>query len=131
VNIGALRALEKLCSLRIPFIFVSEHSCQVSVNDHLKPFLHISQTNDPQEIKLIGHSEYTIRFSDLVSMGRHFGYEIIRGNYTDFIQFDMTSKIKYILTSNSQKDEHEIIRQFIDDLYSYEYLLLMRLQDSK
>ena len=99
------------------------------MNDHLKPFLHISPANDPQEIKLIGHSEYTIRFSDLESMGRHFGYDVIRGNYTAIIHFDMTPRIKYILTSHSQQDEHEIIRQFIDDLYTYEYLLMMRTQD--
>ena len=126
VNIGAIKAVEKLCSLKIPFIFVSEHSCQAEVNDHMKPFLKITASNNPVEIKLMGHSEYTIRFSDLESVARHFGYEIIRGNYTDFIKFQFSNKIRYVLTSNSQKDEHEIIRQFIDDLYTYEYLLLIR-----
>ena len=51
---------------------------------------------------------------------------MVRGQYADFIEFDMTDRLNFILTSHSQKDEHEMIRQFIEDCFKYEYLLLIR-----
>ena len=74
----------------------------------------------------MGHDEYTIRFSDLVRVAEQFGYRVVRGQYKDFITYEYTDAINFILTSGSQKDEHEIIRQFIEDLYKYEYLVLIR-----
>jgi hypothetical protein len=125
VNIGAMDAVQKLCSLSIPYIFISEHSCEADQRDEMSRFLKLSPTKNPEEIKLIGHSEFTVCFSNLESIARHFGYKIVRGPYSDFIKVFFSPKIRFILTSNSQKDEHEMIRQFIHDLYKYEYLLLI------
>jgi len=126
VNIGAARAVRRLCSLGIPAVFLSEHSCEAAVTDHMKPYVKLEPTNNPHEIKLIGHSEYTIRFSHLEAIARQYGYTVYRGNYTEFIKLNFSNKINYIFRSNSKKDDHEIIRQFIEDLYMYEYLLLIK-----
>ncbi len=125
-NIGAMEAVDLLCSLSIPYIFVSEHSCEADAKgDDFGPFLQFSPGKNPEEIKLAGHSEYTLCFSNLERIGRSRGYETIRGNYTDFIKVDFSPKLRFILTSNSQKDEHEIVRQFVHDLYKYEYLIFI------
>ncbi|MCG8686189.1 MAG: hypothetical protein MI892_15020, partial [Desulfobacterales bacterium] len=113
-------------SCNVPYIFLSEHSCEATVTDHMAAIVKLTPSGNPEEIRLIGHSEYTIRFSDLESIARSFGYTVIRGNYTDFIKIDFSDRIRRILKSNSQKDDHEIIRHFIEDLYIYEYLLLSR-----
>ncbi len=126
LNIGAMQALERLCSCNVPFIFVSEHSCEATLNDHMANYIKLEPSGNPEEIKLIGHSEYTIYFSHLESIARSFSYKVVRGNYTDFIKVNFSNRIHRILKSNSQKDEHEIIRHFIEDLYTYEYLLLIR-----
>lgn len=126
LNIGAIQALDRLCSCHVPYIFLSEHSCEATVTDHMASYIKLTPSENPEEIRLIGHSEYTIRFSYLESIARSFGYTVLRGNYTDFIKVNFSNKIHRIFKSNSQKDADEIIRHFIEDLYIYEYLLLIR-----
>jgi hypothetical protein len=127
INIGALIVLEKLCFAGVPFIFMSEHSCETSAPAPLQRDRQCRPTGSPQRIRLKGHDEFTIRFSDLEKMARAFQYRIIRGPFADFLAFDLTDKIRYIMAANSSRtDEHEIIRHFIDDLYQYEYLILVR-----
>ena len=126
LNIGAMMALDRLCACNVPYIFLSEHSCEATVNDHMAPYIKLEPSGNPEEIRLIGHSEYTIQFSLLESIARSFGYTIVRGNYTDFIKVNFSNRIHRIFKSNSQKDAHEIIRHFIEALYIYEYLLLIK-----
>jgi len=125
-NIGAVRALERLCSSGIRFIYLSEHSCEAQLPDTLKGIADVSAPGNPERIALKGHDEYTIKFSHLEGIGKKSGYDIIRGCFADFISFDYTNRINFIMRSNSQRDEHEIIRQFIEDLYKYEYVLLIK-----
>ncbi len=126
LNIGAMIALDRVCSCNVPYIFLSEHSCEAKVTDHMSTHIKLMPSGNPEEIRLIGHSEYTIRFSDLESIARSHGYTVIRGNYTDFIKVDFSNRVNRIFKSNSQKDTYEIIRHFIGDLYIYEYLLLIQ-----
>ena len=126
LNIGAMMAVDRVCSCNVPYIFLSEHSCEASVTDHMAAYIKLTPSGNPEEIRLIGHSEYTIRFSDLARIARSFGYTVMRGNYTDFINVDFSNRIHRIFKSNSQKDDDEIIRHFIEDLYVYEYLLLIK-----
>jgi hypothetical protein len=126
LNSGAIEAVEKLCRAGIRYIYVSEHSCEAPVPELMKNRLAITSPQNPERITLMGHCEYTIKFSYLERIAVRLGYRVTRGQYKDFITFPYTDKLNFILTSHSQKDEHEIIRQFIEDLYKYEYVLLMR-----
>jgi len=131
VNIGALSVLEKLCRAGIPFIFMSEHSCEAVAPEPWRHLVRLRSTGKPERIRLRGHDEYTIRFTDLEKMALTFQYRIIRGPFADFLAFDFTDKLRYIMAAKStHTDEHEIIRHFIEDLYQYEYLILIRGQDA-
>lgn len=126
LNLGALEAVEKFCSAGVGCIFISEHSCEAETPDYMKGKIDITATGNPERISLKGHDEYTIRFSHLAKVAEHWGYRTVRGRFADFIPFEMSGRVNFILTSNSEKDEHEIVRLFIDDLFKYEYLLLIK-----
>jgi hypothetical protein len=126
LNIGAMMALDRVCSCHVPCIFLSEHSCEATVTDQMSALFKLTPSGNPEEIRLIGHSEYTIRFSDLERLARFHGYTVMRGNYTDFIKVEFSDRVRRIIKSRSQKDSDEIIRHFIEDLYIYEYLLLIK-----
>ncbi len=124
LNIGAMEAVERLCSAGVRYIYLSEHSCEAPVPQEMCSKIAISSAMDPERIPLMGHCEYTIRFSYLVRIAQQLGYRVLRGQYRDFIRVDYSDRVNFILTSHSQKDDHEIIRQFIEDLFKYEYLVL-------
>jgi len=127
VNIGALKVLEKLCHAGIPHVFMSEHSCEAVAPEAWRRFMSIHPAGNPERIRLKGHDEYTIRFSDLEKVARAFHYQVIRGPFADFLELDFTDQVRYVLRSRSTwTDEHEIIRHFIEDLYKYEYLILRK-----
>ncbi len=124
-NAGALEALEKLCASGIPWIFLSEHSCEATVPEQLRPFIRIQSAGNPERISLMGHDEYSIKFSYLEKIANKFGYSCIRGSFINFVQVEMTEELKYIMISYGRnKDEDEIIYHFVEDLYKYEYLIL-------
>ncbi len=127
VNIGALEVVEKLCLAGIPYIFLAEHSCEASVPEPWRRWVKVRATGNPERIALRGHDEYTVRFSDLECIARALQYETRRGPLADYIEFDFTDQVRYVLrASASMTDEHEIIRHFIEDLCQYEYLILMK-----
>ncbi len=124
-NVGAAEAIEKLCRARIPYIFISEHSCEAPAPSRYSQMLAMQPTNMPERIPLKGHDEYTIRFSYLQDIARGLGYISHRGSFADFIRFDMTDRIRVVLSAKTiNRDEDEIIRHFIEDLFKYEYLIL-------
>jgi hypothetical protein len=127
LNLGALVAVEKLCGAGIPYIFLSEHSCEAAVPEPYRSLIRVSSPLNPERIILKGHDEYSIKFSHLEAVGRAFSYVSLRGPLADFIPFDFSPRLRFILASHSvEKDEYEIIRHFISDLYQYEYLLLIK-----
>ncbi|MBN1380989.1 MAG: hypothetical protein JXA41_04890 [Deltaproteobacteria bacterium] len=126
-NIGAIEALEKLCFAGITYIFFSEHSCEASAPMILNPYLQIVPTGNPERIILQGHDEYTLKFSYLADVAKYHGYDVTRGPMSDFIEPDFSDRVMTILKSNfTAKDEYEVVRQFIYDLYKYEYLILTK-----
>jgi hypothetical protein len=126
-NIGAIDVLEKLCLATIPYIFLSEHSCEASTPQDISKHLHIEPSGNPERITLQGHDEYTIKFSHLSDVASNNGYNVIRGRMADYIEPDFSDRVMAALRSTiSANDEYEIIRQFIYDLYKYEYLILIR-----
>jgi hypothetical protein len=128
-NLGAIEAVERLCSARVTYIYVSEHSSEAEVPDPLDPLrdkICLESPGNPERIPLAGHDEYSVRFSHLEALAEKYGYRVKRGQYKDFIDIKFTSGLNFILTSNSAKGEHEAIRHFVEDLYRYEYVLLMK-----
>jgi|WetSurMetagenome_2_1015567.scaffolds.fasta_scaffold07897_2 hypothetical protein len=127
VNVGAIEALVKLCSSGIPYIYLGEHSCEASIPEGLRSLIRIESTGNPERISLAGHDEYTIKFSHLEKVAASHGYKSIRGPFADFIQFEMTDEIRFILSSGGRhSDEAEMICQLVEDLYKYEYLILIK-----
>ena len=126
LNLGAIEAVEKLCEARVKYLYVSEHSSEAKVPDELKNKIRISGAGDPERIRLAGHDEYTVRFSHLRRVAERFGYRTVHGRYSDFIPFELNGRLNFILTSDSQREEHEIIRHFIEDLFKYEYMICIR-----
>ena len=127
LNIGAIEAVEKLCSSGISYIFLGEHSCEATVPESYRRFIDVRSSGNPERISLKGHDEYTIKFSCLQKIAEAFNYHSIRGPFADFLEFDFAGKLRFIMASQSvEKDEHEIIRHFVEDLYKYEYLILVK-----
>jgi len=127
LNTGALEAVEKLCTAEIPYIFLSEHSCEAAVPEPCRSLIRVSSPRNPERIILRGHDEYSIKFSHLEAVARAFSYTSLRGPLADFIPFDFSPRLRFILASQSaEKDEYEMVRHFVEDLYQYEYLLLIK-----
>ncbi|MCJ7443632.1 MAG: SAM-dependent methyltransferase [Methanotrichaceae archaeon] len=125
LNLGAIQALEKLCAAQVPYIYISEHSCEARVPKELAGLLELAVAGDPECIRLKGHDEYTIRFTDLERVATFFGYSSRRGQYLDFVEPVIDQKVAFIMhLGPSRIDRYEIIQQFIEDLAKYEYLIL-------
>jgi hypothetical protein len=125
-NLGALQALEKLCSSGIPYIFLGEHSCEAEVPEALRLPVRVESTGTPEKISLKGHDEYSIQFSYLQKVAEAFDYTCVRGPFADFIPFTITEDLRSVMVSQGRfSDDDEIICQFIEDLYKYEYLILV------
>jgi SAM-dependent methyltransferase len=126
-NLGACEVLEKLCLARIPAIFLSEHSCEARVPQELSGLIRVSAPGRPERIPLMGHDEYTIRFSHLEGIARYHGYRVRRGPLADYLPVVWSDRLRAILRAPAPRsDEEEVLRHFLGDLYQYEYLLLIR-----
>ena len=126
INIGALEAVEKLCEAGVPYIYLSEHSCEASFSDRNYPRLTFGPSPGPEKISLKGHYEYTIKFSHLEKVARGLGYRVMRGRYIDILPLGLNPKAQTALRAPAAATEkQEIIQQFFYDLHKYEYLLLL------
>ena len=127
INIGAIEIVEKLCLAGARYIYVSEHSCEAAIPNELKPYLAIQPSGIPEMISLKGHKEFTIKFSYLQKIAEVLNYDTRRGPFADFLPLNFSDKVKTALRLKTPfNDEQEIIRQFVYDLYKYEYLILMK-----
>lgn len=125
INIGALEAVERLCKAGVPYIYLSEHSCESSFSDPLFPLMNFAPSGNPEKISLKGHAEFTIKFSALEKMARVFHYEVFRGPYTDLLPVSFNDRVTAALRAPTPlSGKQEILQQFLYDLYKYEYLLL-------
>ena len=126
INIGALEIVEKLCLTGIKYIYLSEHSCEASVPEEMKTYLSFTSPETPEMISLKGHKEFTIKFSYLQKIAKVLNYSTRRGPFADFLPLNFSDKVKTALRLTTPfNDEQEIIRQFVYDLYKYEYLILI------
>ena len=127
INIGAIEIMEKLCLAGIKYIYLSEHSCEAVVPEPMKPYVSLQSSGIPEIISLKGHNEFTINFSYLQKIAEMLHYKTRRGAFADFLPLNFNDKVKTALRLISPiNDEQEIIRQFVYDLYKYEYLILIK-----
>ena len=126
-NIGAIEIVEKLCLAGIKYIYLSEHSCEAVVPDPMKPYVSLQSAGIPERISLKGHNEFTVKFSYLQKIAEMLHYKTRRGAFADILPLNLNDKVKTALRLISPfNDEQEIIRQFVYDLYKYEYLILIK-----
>jgi hypothetical protein len=127
INIGAIETVEKLCLAGIQYIYLSEHSCEAVVPEQMKPYIFFQPSGSPEMISLKGHKEYTVKFSYLQKIAEMLNYKTRRGAFADFLPLNFNDKVKTALRLVAPiNDEQEIIRQFVHDLYKYEYLILIK-----
>ena len=127
INIGAMEVVDKLCSARIKYIYLSEHSCEASTPENLKAYLNLSSSNNPEKITLKGHDEYTIKFSHLQKIAQLCNYDFKHGQFADFLSLDLNDKVRTALRMETPfSAEQEIIQQFVYDLYKYEYMVIIK-----
>jgi hypothetical protein len=127
INIGAIEIVEKLCLAGIKYVYLSEHSCEAVVPDGMKPYLSFASPGIPEMISLKGHKEFTIKFSYLQKIAEVLNYSTRRGPFADFLPLNLSDKVITALRLTTPfNDEQEIIRQFVYDLYKYEYLILVK-----
>jgi hypothetical protein len=127
INIGAIEIVEKLCLTGIKYIYLSEHSCEAVVPEPMKPYVSLQSAGIPEIISLKGHNEFTVKFSYLQKIAEMLNYKTRRGAFADFLPLNLNDKVRTALRLISPlNDEQEIIRQFVYDLYKYEYLVLIK-----
>jgi hypothetical protein len=127
INIGAIEVVEQLCLAGIKYIYLSEHSCEAVAPEHIKPYISFQSSGSPEMISLKGHKEFTVKFSDLQKIAKMLNYKTLRGPFADFLTINFNDKVKTALRLVTPfNDEQEIIRQFVYDLYKYEYLILIK-----
>lgn len=127
INIGALEVLDNLCLAGVPYIYLSEHSCEATLPPSLGHYIRFTSSIMPERISLKKHDEYTIKFSYLQELARAHNYKVIRGQFVDFLPLNYNDRVRTALRSSTPLSAgQEIIQQFIYDLYKYEYLVLMK-----
>lgn len=129
INIGAMILLENICQAGVKYIYLSEHSCESRVPEKLKSYINIESSGIPEKIPLKGHDEYTIKFSYLQKIAEMFHYKIKHGPIADFLPLKINSKVLTALRLKTPfTSEQEIIRQFVYDLYKYEYMVMIKVE---
>lgn len=124
-NVGAILIVEEICRRGIP-AFIVEHSCDPVIPEDMD-FLGKDFEKDgfPREIILAGHSEFTIRFSHLISVAKAWGRNVDGGSLMDLVGVKRSPKMRFIFTAHAQAtDEQEIIYEFLDHIREYRWLLI-------
>jgi hypothetical protein len=124
-NVGAIRLLEAIC--RGGFAaFISEHSSDPIIPPGMD-YLARGMALDgfPREIRLRDHSEYTIRFSHLLSVAKALGRRARTGSLLELLGIGDAPGLRFIFTAQaSAKDEQAVILEFLDHAREYRWLML-------
>lgn len=125
LNTGALRLVEALCSAGVPAL-LTEHSCDPVIPDNMA---YLARDLDldayPREIKLLWHSEYTIRFSHLVRVARAHGRTARTGTLLDLIPVRKGRSLETIFRLRAcDTQAHEIIHELLDHIREYRWLAI-------
>jgi len=125
LNIGAIHLVEALCMRKIP-VFIAEHSSDPIIPDDME-FLAKGLNLDgwPREIRLVGHSEFTIRFDHLLSVARAFQRRTISGSLLDLVGVKKSPGMRFIFNQRASANEaQEIIFELLDHIREYRWLII-------
>jgi len=124
-NLGPLSLVEALCGKGVP-AFLTEHAADPFIPDGMD-YLREGLTLDgyPREIRLRGHSEFTVRFSHLIGVAERWNRKVKTGSLLDFLNVKKTPAMRFIFKMRAQStDEQEIIYEFLDHAREYRWLLI-------
>lgn len=124
-NTGAILMVEAICKKGIP-AFISEHSSDPIIPRDMEYLGKGLETDSfPREIKLKGHSEFTIRFSHLIKVAEYWGRNISTGSLIDLVGLKKSPRMRFIFTMRAcATDEQEIIFELLDHIREYRWLII-------
>ena len=124
-NTGAILMVETICKKGIP-AFISEHSSDPIIPRDMEYLGKDLETDSfPREIKLKGHSEFTIRFSHLIKVAEYWGRNISTGSLLDLAGLKKSPRMRFIFNMRaSSTDEQEIIFELLDHIREYRWLII-------
>lgn len=125
-NMGALRVVETLCRKGWA-AFLSEHSSDPLI-PHDMDYLGRDLETDgyPREIRLKGHSEYTIRFSHLMDVARGLGRKVVTGSFAELVGLAHSPRLRAVFLGRmTASDEHAILYELQDHIREYRWLLIL------
>jgi SAM-dependent methyltransferase len=125
LNTGAIRLVESLCRWGVP-AFLSEHSCDPVIPQDM-PYLARGLDRDsfPREIRLHGHSEYTVRFSHLTAVARALGRKTRTGSLLELLGLPEKPSWRFIFTAQAAAtDDQALILEFLDHVREYRWLTI-------
>ncbi len=126
LNSGAINAVEAVCQNGFS-AFISEHSSDPII-PHDMPWLAKGLELDgwPREIKLFGHSEYTIRFAHLIKVAHTLGRKTLTGSYIDLAGLKRRPSYRFIFEAGAcSTHEQEIILEFLDHIREYRWMIIL------
>lgn len=124
-NIGAILVTEEICKRGI-LAFIAEHASDYLIPVEM-PYLArgLGEDRFPREIRLKGHSEYTIRFSHLIDVARYWGREVMTGALLDLVGVRKDDAMRFVFLSGAcVTEKQQIIYEFLDHAREYRWLII-------
>lgn len=124
-NMGALRVVETLC-LKGWTAFLSEHSSDPLVPGDMDYLGRDLETDGyPREIRLKGHSEYTIRFSHLMDVARGLGRKVVTGSFAELVGMVHSPRLRAVFLGRmTAGDENAVLYELLDHIREYRWILI-------
>jgi hypothetical protein len=125
-NMGAIDIVEKICKIGAK-AFIAEHSSDPIIPEEMA-FLARDLVLDgyPREIRLKGHSEYTIRFEHLVKTANCCGRKVRTGSLADLAGLQNKARMRSIFVGRmAGSEEHEILYELLDHIREYRWMLIL------
>lgn len=124
-NIGAVMLVEAICRNRIP-VFLVEHSSDPIIPDDMDFLAQgLSRDGYPRAIRLVGHSEFTIRFSHLLAVAHALGRRTTSGSLLELVGVKRSPGMRFVFNNRACASEaQEIIFELLDHIREYRWLLI-------
>jgi hypothetical protein len=124
-NLGAVSLVQEICRRGIP-AFISEHSSDPIIPEDMDYLAKgLMPDGYPREIKLHGHSEFTIRFSHLVRVAEATGRKPLTGSMIDLLGLKRLEKMETVFRSRLfPSEEQEMIFELLDHIREYRWLMI-------